>query len=557
MIIIKSTLLNVFFFLLIQIPIFGQIKDIVKSEGIINPLHLSNIGKITFMGKYIPIENYQESDFLKSFEIVEPTDLNLRIYLANSLTNYLHILAPELTVEELTKKGNYQFSFFMDNKLVYSENLNVGAGSAEYKNTKTILRVPLINSANEDHWGRFMWNRFLNKGGQEALSEGTHTFKIEIKPYIQTSKLLVGDKIAEGEVQLIIPEKKVAENLIALQSIKPKSGWKISSEKIDEDKIRALNKKIVVGDFKNITSIVIIKEGKLLLEEYFNDANRKSLHDTRSVGKSFASALIGIAIKNGHITSENQLLKNFYSLKDFKNYSQKKDSITIKNLLTMSSAFEGSDMNQSSLGNEENMYPTDNWVNFTLNLPMDSSKTNGKQWDYFTAGTVLLGDIINKSVPNGLEIYAEKTLFKPLSIKNYQWQYTPQKVANTAGGLKMNSLDLAKFGQLYKNNGTWKSQQILPEEWVEKSLSHQINLPETDKEFYGYLFWNKTYSVNGKDHEVYYSSGNGGNKIFIFKDQPIVIIVTATAYNTPYAHSQVDKMVEKYLIPVLRIDDLK
>lgn len=92
----------------------GQTKDIVKSEGVTTPLHQANIGKITFMRKFIPIEKYKESDFLKFFEIVEPADFNLRVYLANSLTNYLHILAPELTADELTKKGNYQFSFFID-----------------------------------------------------------------------------------------------------------------------------------------------------------------------------------------------------------------------------------------------------------------------------------------------------------------------------------------------------------------------------------------------------------------------------------------------------------
>ena len=186
-----------------------------------------------------------------------------------------------------------------------------------------------------------------------------------------------------------------------------------------------------------------------------------------------------------------------------------------------------------------------------MDLPVDSSKVNGKQWDYFTAGVVLLGDILNKSVPNGLEKYANKKLFTPLGIKNYKWQYTPQNVANTAGGLEMNALDFAKFGQLYKNNGVWNQQQILPKDWVAKSLSHQMQIPETEHEFYGYLFWNKTYAVNSKQYETYYSSGNGGNKIFIFKDQPIVVVITSTAYNTPYGHSQVDKLMTNYLLPAI------
>jgi CubicO group peptidase (beta-lactamase class C family) len=272
------------------------------------------------------------------------------------------------------------------------------------------------------------------------------------------------------------------------------------------------------------------------------------LHDTRSVGKTFAAALSGIAIDKGYLKSENQTLNEFYTLKNFKNYHPRKESITLKNLLTMSSSFDGYDFNDSSPGNEENMYPTENWVNFTLNLPIDSTKVNGAQWSYFTAGVVVIGDVLNKVVPNGLEKFADKMLFQPLGIKKYQWQYTPQKVANTAGGLGLRTLDLAKFGQLYQNKGLWNGQRILSEAWVEKSLSHQVKLPDSENEFYGYLLWNKIYTVGNKNYEVYNASGNGGNKIFIFKDQPLVIVITSTAYNTPYGHAQADKIMQKYLI---------
>ena len=113
----------------------------------------------------------------------------------------------------------------------------------------------------------------------------------------------------------------------------------------------------------------------------------------------------------------------------------------------MSSGFDGNDEDDSSIGNEENMYPTEDWVKFTLDLPYQDSLKN--KWHYFTAGVVLLGDILNKSVPNGLEKYAENKLFKPLEIKNYKWQYTPQNVPNTAGGIQMNALDFAKYGRSY------------------------------------------------------------------------------------------------------------
>jgi CubicO group peptidase (beta-lactamase class C family) len=535
--------------LLTYLDVSGQITDFVKSDSIIYPIHKSNIGKIAFMKQTIAIENFKETDFLNSFELQEKSDFNIRVFLDKSLTNYLHLLSPQSTADQLTKNGNYQFIFIVDGKKIYVENLNIGAGSAESKNQKTIFRVPLISSTNEDSWGRFLWNRFFANGGQEVLESGEHLLKIEIRSYLKLTEVLTGDIIAEGQIKIIVPEIKISKKQVKIQTIKPLKDWPISTSKMETTKMEDLNRKIATHFYKDITSVVVIKEDKLLIEEYFNGANRNTLHDTRSVGKSFTSTLLGIAVKDSYIKSETQILNEFYDLKSFQNYSASKDSITLKSLMTMSSTFEGSDMNSESIGHEENMYPTKNWVAFTLNLPIDKIKIADKQWDYFTAGVVVLGDIIHKSVPNGLEKYADKNLFQPLGITKYKWQFTPQKVANTAGSLQLRSLDYAKFGQLYKNEGAWNGKQILSKEWIAKSLSHQVKISEN--EYYGYLFWNKTYKVNDVDYEVYYSSGNGGNRVFIFKDQPIVIVITSTAYNTPFGQKQADNIMQDYLIPVI------
>jgi CubicO group peptidase (beta-lactamase class C family) len=215
----------------------------------------------------------------------------------------------------------------------------------------------------------------------------------------------------------------------------------------------------------------------------------------------------------------------------------------------MSSGFDGDDSNEDSPGNEENMYPTSNWLDFTLNLPYDPGLKN--KWHYFTAGTIVIGDIVNKSVPSGLEKFAEEKLFHPLGIKNYKWQYTPQNVPNTAGGIRMNALDFAKCGQLYKNNGIWNGKQIIPQSWVAKTLTRQVQIPDRKDEFYSYFFWNKTFIAGNKKAEAFYCSGNGGNYILIFKDQPLVIVITASAYNQSYAHSQVAKMLENFILPAV------
>ena len=541
---------SIFLFVLVLACGFSsaQIKNIVEPEKIENPIQKKNLNKIVFLDKMIPFDNLKESDFLKTMTFQEDKDFDIRVFLDNSLLNYLHQLDSNLTADELLKKGNYQFSFYVDGKLTYTENLNSGAGKTEDKKIKTSFGIPFLSTKNEDSWGRYLWMRFyFANGGMDALEAGNHTLIIEIKPYLKNPALKVGDVIANGEINLIVPKKYVSEGQKAIQKIIPNSGWKVLDEKFNQEKVRLLNQKIAENSFREITGIVVIKNDKLLLEEYFNGYERDSLNDTRSVGKSFSSALMGIAVKDGYIKNENQPLSDFYDLKQFKNYSSKKDSVTIKSLLTMSSAFDGNDEDSDSPGNEENMYPTDNWVKFALDLPMTDNKI-GKNWHYFTAGVVVTGDILDKSVPEGLEKYARKKLFQPLGITNYKWQFTPQQKPSLAGGLRMKALDFAKFGQLYKNDGIWNGKRILDKDWIEKSFTNYFS-DNKESEGYGYLFWRKVYKVGNKSYESYQSSGNGGNKIIVFKDIPVVIVITARAYNKPYSHSQADKIVQQYLLP--------
>lgn len=328
------------------------------------------------------------------------------------------------------------------------------------------------------------------------------------------------------------------------------NGWKISDETYDKALIGELKKKIADETYKQINGIVVIRNEKLLVEEYFNGEGRDSLHNPRSVSKTMAGSVLGIAIHEGHIKNTEQMLGEFYDLKKYDNYSTKKSGVKLKHLLTMSSGFDGYDFDEKSIGNEENMYPQDNWVKWTLDLPMATDRNPGDKWYYFTGGIVLLGDILNNKVPGGLEKYADEKLFKPLSITHYRWQYTPQNVPNTAGGFQLSALDFAKYGQLYKNGGQWNGQQIVPRDWVKKSCTKYFPTTIQGND-YGYLWFNKTYNVNGKSYEVFYCGGTGGNKIFVFVDEPLVVVVTASAYGKRYQHSQVDEMMEKYIIPAV------
>lgn len=547
----------------IRMPIFGVLAvllfsitacaqtDLVKADSITNPLHAANLGRIIFTQKSIPIENLAERDFLNTFDLDKAGGLAINAFMRNSLTNYLHQLAPQLAVDDLVRSGNYQFSYLVDGALIHTENLPAFWVSAESKNTRTIYSATLINPSNSDApWGP-LWHVFMLNGGAEALTSGRHLFRLEVRPYLNTNEIKVGELIAAGDLQLNVMPSALNQKLVDIQRIQTGSGWRISNDQYDQGKIRELNRRIAETVYKEIKSIVVIKDGSLLIEEYFNGSDRKQLQNTRSVGKSFASTMMGIAINEKYIKGEDQTLKDFYKLEEFANYSSKKETVTLKSLLTMSSGFDATDDDPNSPGNEAKMYPTDNWVKFALDVPMDDKTAVGEKWRYFTAGVIVLGDIIHKSVPGGLEKYADEKLFQPLGITNYQWDYTPQKVANTAGGLQMTALDFAKYGQLYKNGGKWNGKQIVPADWAAKTLTKRLSVPYAPNLFYGYLFWNVTYKVGDKTFEAFFASGNGGNKIFIFKDQPLVVVITATAFGKWYMHRQVDSIMEKYILPAV------
>ena len=509
-------------------------------------------GKIFFTTSAVSADKIVAKDSTQKILLTNKTNLFINVFLARTLTSYLHDLAPDISIDSLSKIGNYQFSFLVDNRLIYQTNLIPGAPRALQQQTETEWNKPLIDNQHEGAWwSQSAWNRFMFNGGEQALTEGAHIFKLVIRPYIKVPDLKIGNIIAQGQLELLVKRKPdVSLANLKLAEIKPYPDLNTSAFPFDHNIIKKLKAYIDADVFRHVTSVVALKKGEILLEEYFNGSSRDSLHDVRSVGKSFASTLTGMAIRDGYIKSVKEKLGDFYPIRNYQNYSNAKQDVALKELLTMSSRFDGDDDDPNSPGNEENMYPTEDWVKFALDLPLDTVKYQ-HQWHYFTTGVMLLGSTLNQVIPGGLDKYADNKLFKPLNIRNYKWQYTPQHVPSTAGGIQMSALDFAKYGQLYANKGRWKGKQILPEHWVNESLSHQIPITGKPGEFYGYLFWNKTYHSAGKSNEAYYCSGNGGNKIFIFKDLDLVVVITATAYGNGYAHRQADQIIEEYILPAV------
>lgn len=300
--------------------------------------------------------------------------------------------------------------------------------------------------------------------------------------------------------------------------------------------------KIVEGKYPNVHSILIIKDGKLVFEEYFYEHNKNKLHELRSATKSFISALTGIAIDKGFIKSKNEIVLSYFPEYTFENNSDAKKKITIENLLTNQSGLDCDVSNPKSVGNETTMNNTDDWVKFTLDLPMSDSA--GGKGMYCSGNPVTIGRIIEKSTKQTIPEFAKQNLFNPLSIKNFVWNFKPDKSSvETFTQVYLTSRDMAKFGLLYLDKGNWKGKQIISKEWVNQSLQKYSVVQGVN---YGYLWWNKYLDANGVRYYSYAAQGNGGQKIYIWQDQNMVTVITGGNYNS---QSPSDELIKKYILP--------
>jgi CubicO group peptidase (beta-lactamase class C family) len=312
---------------------------------------------------------------------------------------------------------------------------------------------------------------------------------------------------------------------------------------LDTGLLAAMMNKIVTAKYLNVHGILIIKDGKLVFEEYFYNYGRDSLQEQRSATKSAVSALTGIAIHQGYIKSVNEKVLSYFPEYHLDNNSELKQRITVKDLLSNQSGLNYDEAYDKAIGNENTMSYTDDWVKYTLDLPMlDTPGTKGR---YASGNPITVARIIEKATQMPLHDFAAKNLYGPMGITNFKWNFTPDKRgAENYGEVFLRPRDMAKFGLLYLNNGVWNKQQLVPAEWVKESTSKQSVVQGVD---YGYLWWLKYLDADGGVR--YYSfaaQGNGGQKIYVFKQQQLVVVVTGGNYNT---QSPSNELIKKYILP--------
>lgn len=313
-------------------------------------------------------------------------------------------------------------------------------------------------------------------------------------------------------------------------------GWKTNSlisKGIDTTLINKLFGQIKSGKNK-IHSVLLVKDNELIVEEYFNGHAWDKPHDLRSTTKSIRSLLVGIAIDRGLIDDINDPISKYLkSPVPEKNLDKRKEKITIKHLLTMSTGLECNDWDKQSKGQEDKVYRKKDWIQYTLDLPMVNEP--GSVSHYCSMGVVILAEIIHQTSGMTVHDFAKNYLFGPLGINNVQWGHTvDRKVIPSGKRLYMTSRDMVKIGQLVLNKGKWNGQQIVSEAWIAEATTPKTKITGID---YGYLWWNIPFMVNKRKITSKTATGNGGQYIIVVPEMDVVAVFTGGAYN-----SQEDKL---------------
>ncbi|MFC2103248.1 serine hydrolase domain-containing protein [Bacteroidota bacterium] len=294
--------------------------------------------------------------------------------------------------------------------------------------------------------------------------------------------------------------------------------------------INELLDKINAGDYGEIHSLLIFKDDTLIVEKYFRGYNRNDLHVCYSVTKSFASALIGIAISQGFINNTNGKLLDFFpEYSNLSNPSEWKNEITLHHLLSMSAGFDWDEFTLPYTNPDNDvrrLISSNDWIKFVLDLPVVTEP--GTDFTYNSGcSTLLSGILLNKTGMNA-KTFGQINLLNPLGIEHWFWEQGPNNITNTFGGLQLRPVDMIKFGKLYLQRGNWNDEQVIHESWIDYSTSTKIGINHNYE--YAFQWWRYSdASTTGQvlqTNDVFYADGWGGQFIWVVPHLNMVVVST-------------------------------
>jgi CubicO group peptidase (beta-lactamase class C family) len=342
--------------------------------------------------------------------------------------------------------------------------------------------------------------------------------------------------------------RQASTNVVAQtsQDYFPTGEWRTSSpaeQGIDRSQLKPLIKRIRKNRIDGIDSLLIVRNGYLVTEEYFHGWGPNDLHTLQSDSKSVTSLLVGIAAQQGKLNIDQTVLSFFPEYRKLRNVDERKSEMRLRDLLTMRTGLDWSeDPYQGSPLFQLNNCGCD-WLKFVLDWPMREQP--GMRFEYNNGGVILLAGVIRNATGIATDAFAQRYLFDPLGISQARWAYgQPDNLPHTGGGLNLRPRDMAKIGYLMLRDGRWENQQIVSTDWVRESTSHAVLNPRTFASRpvdYGYLWW--LLSLNGqggsydRSEDIYTASGAQGQWIFVIPRYDMVVVSTG---NTPYFDHAVD-----------------
>lgn len=291
-------------------------------------------------------------------------------------------------------------------------------------------------------------------------------------------------------------------------------------------RIYDLVKDIINEKYKDIHSLLIVKNNKLVLEEYFYGYSADDLNGIQSASKSFWSALLGIAFQQGAIKDINQSICPYVT--EYEKINCQDQNVNIYHLLTMTAGWEWDETSinyDDPKNSSDQMVTSDDPLLFTLSSPKGTSP--GESFNYNSGCMLLINKILFEATKTPNEAFAIENLLEPLGITNY---YLGEPENGVLGDIELLPRDMAKFGALFLNRGKWDDKQILPKSWVAEATTKQISTGGQDNEGYGYFWWTRSFKREGKATDCYYAWGYGGQYIFVVPEMNMVVVFTGSSW---------------------------
>ncbi len=329
----------------------------------------------------------------------------------------------------------------------------------------------------------------------------------------------------------------------------------ISEMNLDLVPLENMMARVLNDGFINIDSILIYKDGKLFFEENMRTSldgadielgnTDLELHSMMSVSKSVLSAVVGIAIDSGAIASvEDKVHDYFQDYLPVENWDERKESISLKNYLTMRHGYEMTDQNFYPI-----LHTKNDFVDTILDVEMYADP--GTDFRYATAVSHAIGAIVQEASGENAIDYFQTQLFDPLGIKKVHWSTSPVGRPETGRGLFLTDRAMLKFGVLFLNQGVWNGAQLISQSWVEASTAEHVSFNAGSRQSgYGYQWWTDDFNLNGTSISAYHAEGNGGQFIWVINELNAVVVFTGSNYNSELMVQPYDLM-QQYILPVL------